>query len=277
MAIITITRGVQSGGRELAHRLAERLGYSCLSREIISRCARKYNITEEDLYAKLMEAPKRWKKLSREHSRYLVYIQCSLIEAAKEDNIIYHGYAGQLFLKGVQHAIKIRLEAPFQNRVEAEMREYGKDHDTAYDYIQKLDDQRNRWVKFLYGKDWHDPSFYDLSINLQTISIDTVCDIVQKLVDREEFRTTPESMNGLNNLSLECEVKAALAADDKLWDKTISVQARDSLVELRGIVDNAKTKDEIVELASLVKGVAKCNSYINLRSQSLKGGGRGRD
>ena len=166
MAIITITRGIQSGGRELAHRLAGQLGYSCLSREVISQCARKYNIMEQDLYSKLMEAPKRWQSLSREHSRYLIYIQCSLIEAAKKDNVIYHGYAGQLFLKGVQHALKLRLEAPFEDRVNAEMREYKKEYKEASEYIKKADAQRNKWVNFLYGKDWHDPSFYDLSVNL---------------------------------------------------------------------------------------------------------------
>jgi cytidylate kinase len=272
MAIITITRGVQSGGRELAHRLAERLGYSCLSREVVAQCARKYNIMEQDLYDRLMEAPRLWQKLSREHSRYLIYIQAGLIDAAKRDNVIYHGYAGQLFLKGVRHALKLRLEAAFQDRVEAEMREYGKSHDEAYDYIRKVDVQRNRWMKFLYGKEWHDPSFYDLSINLQNMAIDTVCDIVALLVDSEEFQTTAESMNGLNNLSLECEVMAAIASDDKLWDQKITANASGTVVTLRGMVENAKVRDAIVDVTSQVKGVSMCKCYVKLPTDPLQGG-----
>ena len=83
MAIITITRGVQSGGRDLARRLADRLGYNCMSREVISACAKKYNIMEDELYKRLLEAPRIWQRLSKEHRRYLIYIQCSLVEAAK--------------------------------------------------------------------------------------------------------------------------------------------------------------------------------------------------
>jgi cytidylate kinase len=272
MAIITITRGVQSGGRELARRLGERLGYSCLSREVISQCARKYNIMEKDLYDKLMEVPSRWQRLSREHSRYLIYIQCSLIEAAKQDNVIYHGYAGQLFLKGVRHALKLRLETPLEYRIEAEMREYAKDYDEAQAYIKKMDEQRNRWVKFLYGKDWHDPSFYDLSINLENMSIDTICDMVERLVPSEDYRTTEESINGLNNLSLASEVKAAIASDDKLWDQTVSVSAVGSTVTLRGMVKNAKVRDGLVQIASQVKGVAECRSCMSLATDPLPGG-----
>ncbi len=277
MAIITITRGVQSGGRELARLLAGRLGYSCLSREVITNCSRKYNTPEQDLYDKLMEAPSRWQKFSKNHFRYLIYIQCSLIEAARHDNVIYHGYAGQLFLRGVRHALKIRLSAPMEDRVQAEMREYGKDHDEALNYIRTADEQRNRWVEFLYGTDWHDPSFYDLSISLQNMSLDNVCDIVALLVESREFRTTEKSLMGLNNLSLECEVKAAISSDDKIWDHPVSVSASGSVVTLRGMVKNRKVKDAIVDVASKVKGVTDCKVYINLPEDPLSKGIYGHD
>ncbi len=272
MAIITITRGVQSGGRELARQLAERLGYRCMSREVISECARKYNIMEDDLYKKLIEAPRLWQRLSRQHRRYLIYIQCSLIEAAKQDNIVYHGYAGQLFLKGVQHALKIRLDTPLETRIQAEMKEYGKDREAAIEYIGKMDKEQNRWIRFLYKKDWYDPALYDLSINLENIMIDTVCEIVERMLARSEFRTTEKSVNILNNLSLKCEVQAALAADDDLWNQDITVNANDSIVVLRGVVKSAKIRDAIIRIASQVKGVADCETYIGLLSDPLHGG-----
>jgi cytidylate kinase len=272
MAIITITRGVQSGGREIARRLAERLGYKCMSREVISECARKYNIMEDDLYRRLMEAPSLWQRLSREHRRYLIYIQCSLVEAAKRDNVVYHGYAGHLFLKGVKHALKIRLDAPLETRIQAEMREYSKDRESAREYIERMDEERSRWVRFLYGKDWHDPSLYDLSISLHNVTIDTVCDMVERVVAGREFRTTTESVNGLNNLSLECEVQAAITSDENLWNQDITVSASGSTVALRGVVKNANTRDAIVGIASQVKGVTKCESYLGLLSDPLRGG-----
>jgi cytidylate kinase len=266
---------VQSGGRELARRLAERLGYKCMSREVITQCARKYNIIESELYERLMEAPNLWKRLTKTHRRYLIYIQCSLIEAARQDNVIYHGYAGQLFLQGVKHALKVRLEAPFEQRVQAEMKEYDKSQKDAEEYIRHMDDQRNRWVKFLYGKEWNDPSFYDVSINLQNISIDTVCDMIATAVASPAYETTENSVRILNNLSLACEVEAALASDDALWSNEIKVSAEGSVVTLQGVVKNAKVRDAIVATTSHVRGVSECRSLLRLLSDPVPKGAFG--
>jgi cytidylate kinase len=269
MAIITIGRGVQSGGRALAHALADRLNYSLLSREVISTCARRYNIVEEDLYSKLMEAPSRWRKLPRDHYRYLIYIQCSLIDAAKQDNVIYHGYAGQLFLRDVTHALKLRLEAPLADRVEAEMREYGKSYDEALEYIQEADQRRNRWVKFLYDEEWYNPALYDLSINLKVITIEAACKMIAALLQSGMFATTEQSVRRLNSLSLECEVRAAIASDDSLWDQKISVDADGSTIILSGQVKNKKSREAIAQIASQVKGVAELKDEMYLRSEAL--------
>jgi osmotically-inducible protein OsmY len=96
--------------------------------------------------------------------------------------------------------------------------------------------------------------------------------MVERLVKSQRYQTTLESIEDLNNLSLECEVRAAIASDDKLWDQTIMVNASGSMVALRGIVKNAKVRDAIMEIASQVKGVAECTSYIKLLSDPLHGG-----
>jgi len=262
MAIITINRGVQSGGRKLAHLLANKLGYQCLSREVVSTCAKRYNIPEEDLYERLMEAPSRWLGPSKEHFRYPLYVQCTLIDVAKQDNVIYHGYAGQLFLRGVTHTLRVRLEAPFRDRVAAEMSEHGKSRDEAEKYIEKADSIRHRWVKLLYDEDWHDPALYDLSINLKTMSIESACDMMALLAERPEFQKTDESVCRLDELSLACEVQAAIASDDTLWkhlwEQSIIVLAKGSVITLRGTVKNKDVGIAMQDVASKVKGVSEC-------------------
>lgn len=262
MAIITISRGVQSGGRKLAHLLADKLGYQCLAREVVAMCAKRYNIPEEDLYERLIEAPSRWLGPSKEHFRYPLYIQCTLINVARQDNVIYHGYAGQLFLRGVTHAMRVRLEAPFRDRVEAEMSEHNKNRDDAEKYLEKADALRHRWIKLLYDEDWHDPALYDLSINLKTMSIESACDMMALLAGRPEFQKTDDSMRRLDELSLACEVKAAIASDDSLWkhlwEQSIIVLISGSIVTLRGTVKNKGVGVAMQDVASKVKGVTEC-------------------
>ena len=277
MSIITISRGIKSGGEKLANRLSEKLGYKCLGREIIKECARKYNIMEQDLLDELEAAPSLWQRLTKEHNRFLIYVQCSLLEAVKSDNLIYHGPAGQLFLNGIGHVLMIRLETPFADRVQTVINETGKDYKQAAEYLRKLDQQRERWVKLLYDEDWRDPSSYDLSVNLRHMSLDTVCDITAVAVTSDDFRSTKKSRRQLENISLACEVKAAIAADDKLWDQPITASADGGVVTLRGNVKNKKIRDLIVETASQVKGVNRCEVHIGLLSDPLPGDMRGHD
>ncbi|MFC1980417.1 cytidylate kinase family protein, partial [Chloroflexota bacterium] len=57
MAIITISRGTFSGGQSLAEDVAKKLGYRCISREVLVEAARQYDVAEESLRKTLIEKP----------------------------------------------------------------------------------------------------------------------------------------------------------------------------------------------------------------------------
>ena len=174
MSIITISRGTRSGGMDLADCLSKRLGYKQLSREeVIAESAKKYNIIENFLSDKLAKAPNLWQKFTNKHKRYMIFIQCALLDIIKDDNFIYHGYAGQLLLKGLPHVLKIRIEAPMEYRIKAVKSEFNYDDSQTIAYIQKVDQERERWVKMLYNENWHDPSIYDMCMNMQNMSMMT--------------------------------------------------------------------------------------------------------
>ena len=271
MSVITITRGTKSGGLELAERLSERLGYKTLSREeIITESAKKFNIMEEILQEKLTKTPNLWQKFTNEYQRYIIFIQCSLLEAIEKDNIIYHGYSGQFLLKRLSHVLKLRIEAPLDYRVRSVVGEFNFAREQAIEYIHKMDEQRKRWVKMVYRKNWYDPALYDLWVNLKNISMDNICEIVALAINHEDFKTSKESIRQLNNLSLECNVKAALASDNKIWDSLeIKVHATNGVVTLRGRTKNKELRDLIVDTTLKVKGVIECKPEINLLSDSL--------
>ncbi len=275
MSIVTISRGAKSGGVALANRLSSVLGYNLLSREVIVESSKIYNIDEEILKREIEKAPTLWQRFTKEHNRYLVLVQCALLRAAKEDNIIYHGYAGQFFFNEIDHVLKIRIEAPLWQRAETVMRELDLDKNAALEYIHKVDNQRKQWVKFLYDKDWNDPSLYDLTVNMNHMTLDTACEIICNTLKREEFKQTPESQKRLNNRSLECEVKAGIVSDNKLFDERIdqkiTVTASDDVVVVRGFVRNKRQRDLIENIVSNVKGVGKYQVFIDLASEHIHG------
>ena len=69
MAIITISRGTFSGGKEIAKCVASGLGYECVSREIIVEAANKYGISADALATALQKAPTFFQRLGRQKDR----------------------------------------------------------------------------------------------------------------------------------------------------------------------------------------------------------------
>ena len=78
MAIITISRGSFSRGKEVAESLAQRLGYECVSRDILLAASTEFNIPEIRLVRALHDAPSVLERFSHGRERFIRYICSSL-------------------------------------------------------------------------------------------------------------------------------------------------------------------------------------------------------
>jgi len=100
MAIITISRGSYSKGKEVAEKVAHRLGYVCLSRDLLLEASSQFNIPEIKLIRALHDAPSILERFTSGKERYLAYFAAALLERVQRDNVVYHGLAGHFYLKG---------------------------------------------------------------------------------------------------------------------------------------------------------------------------------
>jgi hypothetical protein len=57
MAIITISRGSYSKGKQIAEKVAKTLGYECISREVLLEASKEFNIPEVKLIRAVHDAP----------------------------------------------------------------------------------------------------------------------------------------------------------------------------------------------------------------------------
>jgi cytidylate kinase len=213
MAVITISRGSASGGRLLAEGLAQRLGFHIVSREEIIERAVQFGVSEATLDKALLDPPSLSEDSQQNRRHYLVFIQDALCELARKDNVIYHGNAGHLLLRGISHLFRIRLIAPLEFRVQKIVERTKMTSEEAAAYIQKIDAQRRAWNLFLYGVDWLSPTLYDLTINLENMNIGTAVALVAAAIGQPEFATTPQSQKAIDDLAFATRVKAVLAAD----------------------------------------------------------------
>jgi cytidylate kinase len=268
MAIITISRGTLSGGKNLAEMLSERLGYRCVSREVIIEAADKYGVPEHKLFEAIQKGPSIFEKLKFERERYLAFIQATLCEYVKDDDVVYHGHAGHFLLAGIDHVLRVRIVADPAYRVRMAMQHYKLPEKEARKKIRQVDQERVKWTKFLYDRDWRSPALYDIVFNLQHTDLEFVCEMVQHAIEQPRFQPTPESKKKLDDLLLSSRVRAALAREQHMRLELLEVRADDGTVSIRGKSMTREMADEIMKIASGVPGVKKLDSGVQVDYRS---------
>lgn len=210
MSIITITRGSYSRGKEVAERLAKKLGYECIARDIIIEASEEYNIPEIKLIRALHDSPKVLERFFGGSERYVKYYRSALLQHARKDNIVYHGLAGHFFLKDIPHVLKIRINADINTRVKEEMARENISAEDALYILKKDDEERRKWGIQVHGMDPWDSRLYDLVINICTLSLEDAVDLIYGVLQKPTFQTTPESQALVERLATLAQEESAV-------------------------------------------------------------------
>ena len=234
MAVITISRGSYSRGKEIAEKVAARLGYECISRDLLLEVSKEHNIPELKLVHAIHDAPGMLERLNRNEEKYISFIKTALLGHLKEDNVVYHGLAGHFFVKDVPHALKVRVLADMEDRVRLEMERKNIDADKAHEILEKDDEERRKWSQRLYGINTADPSLYDLVVHIKQLTVDDAVDIICDCVSKEQFKTTPESQRQIEDLALSAAVNKALI--DVGSDISVCVDNRTAFIETEAAI-----------------------------------------
>ena len=249
MSIITISRGSYSRGKEVAEKLALKLGYECISRE----ASDEFNIPEIKLIRALHDPASVLERFSQGKERYVSYLRASLLQRVRKDNVVYHGLAGHFFLADIPHALKVRVIADMQARVNEEMRRENISAEKALYILRKDDEERRKWGLQVYGTDTWDSRLYDIVLQIGRLTVDDAVDILFDTVQKPSYQATAESLQMVEDLALSVKVKVALVS----IAPKIQVTADHGKVFISGIDDPlvAKSKAKINTIAMQIEGV----------------------
>jgi hypothetical protein len=178
-----------------------------------------------------------------------------LAEEVRGGNTVYDGLAGHILLGKGPHVLRTRIIAPMAFRVA--MVEYRRDcsRKEAIAYIERMDEDRRKWTRFLYGVDWTDASLYDLVLNLEQMTLVEACDTICLLVESGCFKTTPETQADLDNLALASRVKAQLAMNPDSCDLQFEIAADAGSISIKGEIDTPGQAKKIRSFIENIPGV----------------------
>jgi len=234
--------------------VAERLGYRCISRDVILEASGIYHIPEIKLVKAIHDAPSILDRLGGGKLAYIAYYKSALARLVREDNVVYHGLAGHLLLKGVPHVLKVRIIADLADRVLNEMKRETINEQDARSMILKDDQERRKWTQSLYGADPWDSSLYDLVVHIDRFTVSNAVDFVCEAAGLDQFRTTAESRQKMDDLALASQVKAALTG----FNQEVAVTSEyGNVLVFTGTNDRLarKIREKIKTLSSEIEGL----------------------
>ena len=200
MGIVTISRGSYSRGIEIAEKLAQKLGYECISREVLLEASKEFNIPEVRLVHAIEDAPSIFDHIKDGKRRYVAFIREAFLEYIQKDDIVYHGFAGHFFTKEIPNILKVRIIANMDFRVKVVMERENISEEKARKLLYKIDVERRKWSMYLYGIDTNTTELYDVILHIDCLQVDGAVDFIYDLAKRPCFQTTPESQKKLKDL-----------------------------------------------------------------------------
>jgi cytidylate kinase len=207
----------------LGDRLAETLNYKTISRgQLYGHVHDRYGVSRDDIAAVMEQAPTMLgfaqsrgtgESMVDRRERVFWLLQSALCELLEGDDAIYHGQAGHLLLPGISHVLRVRIVAPRSRRIAMCMERGGGDELDASRRIDQVDAERSRWTRALYGVDWSDPEIFDIVLNLESMDIEQMGDLIAKAIELPAFTATDESRGAMRDLCIRSRVMAKLVSE----------------------------------------------------------------
>jgi cytidylate kinase len=265
MAIITISREMGSGGIPIAHRAAEKLGYTLIDGEAIAKVAGKYGLTPEAMEIADEKPPAFVEKLDEQMAVDLHLIELIILEYALKGNVIIYGRGGQDLLKDINSVLRVRIIAPFEERVERWAEREWLDPDLARILVRKSDQQRAGFIKYYFDRDWYDPIHYDLIINTSRLSEETAVKLLcEGVKDKNLAEKKGAAKNVLYNLIVRKRAEIAVLSAADVEVHHLQIEVADGLLTLSGHLQSEAARREVLKVVGKVDGVKEVVDHLKI-------------
>ncbi len=91
-----------------------------------------------------------------------------------------------------------------------EMKREGCTEEVARYSLKKDDEERRKWGLHLYGRDTWDSRLYDMVLQIDTLSVEDVVDILANTIKKEKFVATSESREKLKARGILASIHAKI-------------------------------------------------------------------
>jgi len=261
MSIITIFSASYCNENEITAKLAEKLKYEIIDKTLIEETSKRYKVSSSRLQGTLQGEVSFFNNITHEREKNTAYLQSTLADIVKKDNIIYHGFAGHLLPKEISHILKVCLIANQQHRIELAQEKDNLSEKVAKNKIIKDDEHCFNWIQYLIDKSPWDKELYDILIPMHSSSIEEVVNLITESVSKNILQTTPESQKALDEFVLTARVNVPLVENG--YNVNITNNNGNISISLKKYeIRFEHVKEKIINIINQVEGVK--NIEVNM-------------
>lgn len=200
--IITVTREFGSGGRELAKRLSEKLGYKYYDKQILSNYIQKYGydkdyiksidkIGNDDFPYVIARSFSLYSAPQKQATNILVLEQKIIKELASKNNCVFVGMGSDLILRDY-NSFNIFVYANMDHKLARCKEKASETNENLSDknlvkQIKNADKSRRKHYLLLGSDSWGQKENYNLCINTTGFEIKNIIDKVENFA-KEYFK-----------------------------------------------------------------------------------------
>jgi hypothetical protein len=172
--------------------------------------------------------------------------------------------------------LNVFVDTPTDSRIQQLKTRKGLSEAAAREYLKELDQIRAQRLKELFRIDWRDLARYDFVINTSRISIETAARMIAEVSQREEYRPTEESLQAINDLTVNARVQAVLNTSRDIRISNLELRTRCGQVYISGVLVGADSENVIANTINKVPGVTGVKTYfvVTPPEQYVYGDGR---
>jgi len=246
MAILAITKSYGSGGNEIGRSIARLLGYEYVPlRKILDEAKRTGGVWERFSSEYGDEYPNIWERHDWSFMGFMTLAQSIIMNYAEQDNKVIMARGASALLKGIPHALRVRITAPVEYRVQEVMKKEDVTGKMARLIIKEADRAIHGAMNRIYGEDWNDPDVFELKFDTSETSPGDVVEAIKTALVEKEKLNTEEAKRLLHLRAVAARVKAGIATNPEFLIPTLEADVEGNAIVLRGVVHSAKEQKEI--------------------------------
>jgi cytidylate kinase len=259
MAVLTISREFESGGREVGQAVAKLMNYDYIDRKTILEDMRKAGKQWEEQASYFDENyPNTAERHEWAFRGFVALNQYHMLDYATRDSAVIMGRGGNFLLKGIPYALRIMIKAPIEARIRKLMDREGMNSENARWLIEKADSEMAQSVYLIHGRNWDDPGEYDMVFDTSITPIDQIVPLVREELLEKDKHKSEQAKATLQLRTVAARVKAAIATEPTFSISVLDVDPKEEGLPEYGIVVRGVVhdRDDVKRIETLARGTA---------------------